>query len=42
LSEEVQVTVHRGPSLFGEEMEVLQLEFEGDDAGGHSERSEES
>jgi hypothetical protein len=34
LTEEVQVTAHRGPSLLGGEMEVLQLDFAGEDTRG--------
>jgi hypothetical protein len=34
LTEEVQVTAHRGPSMLGGEMEVLQLDFAGGDTNG--------
>ncbi len=34
LTEEVQVTARRGPSMLGGEMEVLQLDFNGGDGGG--------
>jgi hypothetical protein len=34
LTEEMQVTAHRGPSMIGGEMEVIQLDFAGGETGG--------